>query len=346
MPQALPDTIRDVEQLDDLLSQPTPGVIDTLKRLKGDIILLGIGGKMGPSLGRMIRRASDAAGTKRRVIGVSRFSTGTLASWLNGHDIETISCDLLEQDQLAKLPDIPNVVYMAAMKFGSTGQEARTWAMNCFLPGMVAQKYRHSRIVAFSTGNIYGDVAAGGGGSKEGDVPNPLGDYAQSCLGRERMFEHFSRTLGISVSLIRLNYAVELRYGVLVDLARRIAAGEAIDLTTSHVNVVWQGDANAMTIQSFDQAASPPFLLNVAGPDELRVRDVCEEMGRLMGKPVRFTGRESGRALLSNGPMGRKLYGEPQVDLKHLVAWVADWVKRGGQSLGKPTHFEVRDGKF
>ena len=347
MPHPLPNTIPDDAALDDLLSDPTPGVIETLAHFPGDILILGVGGKMGPSLARMIRRASDAAATVRRVIGVSRFSAGgQLEGQLREQGIEPIACDLIDPDQLDRLPDAPNVVYMAAMKFGSTGQEARTWAINCFLPGMVCQKFRASRIVAFSTGNVYGLTPVSGSGSAETDALNPLGDYAMSCVGRERMFEHFSRSLGIPVSMLRLNYAVELRYGVLADLARRVFAGEPIDLTMGYVNVIWQGDANAMAIQSFARAASPPFVVNLSGPERLSVRAICEEMGRLMGKSVRFTGREADSALLNDGSLGRRLFGEPRVGAAQLVAWVADWVQRGGGTLGKPTHFDVRDGKF
>ena len=340
------DKISDIEQLEEILSEPTEGVIETLGRLDGDIIILGVAGKMGPSLARMAKRASDAAGVDRRIIGVSRFSSGDEASKLASFGIETIKCDLLDPEQLNALPDVPNVVYMAGMKFGSTGQEALTWAMNAYLPGKVCEKYRSSRIVAFSTGNIYGLTPLTLGGSDESDAPNPTGDYAISALGRERMFEHFSRTMGIPVSIIRLNYAVEMRYGVLVDVARKVFAGEPIDLTMGNANVIWQGDANAMSLQSFDYAASPPFMLNVAGPEMMSIRRAVEEFGSLMGKDVEFHGTESPDALLSNGQLGHWLFGYPSVPARRMVHWIADWVTRGGESLGKPTHFEARDGKF
>ncbi|HXG12467.1 MAG TPA: NAD-dependent epimerase/dehydratase family protein [Gemmataceae bacterium] len=343
---ALPDTIANVEQLEDLLSEPTEGAIDTLGRLEGDLILLGVGGKMGPTLARMARRASDAAGVRRRVIGVSRFSDEHLEEQLRRHGIETIRCDLLDPAQLDRLPDVPNVIYMVGMKFGSTGQEARTWAMNSYLPGMVSQKYRRSRIVAFSTGNVYGLTPAYLGGSRETDALNPLGDYAMSCVGRERIFEHFSRTLGIPMALLRLNYATEMRYGVLVDIARRVAAGEEIDLTMGCLNAIWQADANAMTLQALDHVASPPTVLNIAGPELLSVRRVAEEFGRLLGKSVVFRGSEAGDALLSNGQLAHRLFGYPRVSAGQMIHWIADWVKRGGVNLGKPTHFEVRDGLF
>jgi nucleoside-diphosphate-sugar epimerase len=346
MPEKFPQTISSVDQLDEMLSEPTPGVVETMAALKGDIMVLGAAGKMGPSLSWMARRASDQAGVKRRIIGVSRFSSGSTQPWLNAHGIETISCDLLEPEQLAKLPEIPNVVYMAAMKFGSTGQEARTWAMNCFLPGMVCQKFHRSRIVAFSSGNIYGMVPVTGTGSTEKDFPNPVGDYATSVVGRERIFEHFSRTLNIPVSMIRLNYAVELRYGALVDLAQRVAQGQSIDLSMGYVNVIWQGDANAMTLRSFDAAANPPFLLNVAGPEFLRVRDVCQQFGKRLNKTPQFVGTETATAHLADGSLGYSLYGKPRVGVEHMMDWIAAWIQRGGETLGKPTHFETRNGKF
>ena len=340
--QAIPS----LSQLEELLSEPTPGVVETMRKLAGDVIVLGVGGKMGPTLARMVRRASDAAGGKRRVIAVSRFSSAHLPEQLKAHGIEPIAADLLDRLQLAALPDAPNVIYMAGMKFGGTGNESLTWAMNCWLPGLVCERYRNSRIVAFSTGNVYGLVPTGGTGSREADALNPLGDYAMSCVGRERMFEHFSRSLKIPTAIIRLNYATELRYGVLVDVAKRIWTGQAIDLAMGHVNVIWQGDASAMTLQALEHVASPPFILNVAGPEVLRIRDVAVQLGRIMDRDPRFTGQESPDALLNDGRLGHRLYGKPRVISETMIRWIADWVMRGGEDLGKPTHFQTRDGKF
>jgi nucleoside-diphosphate-sugar epimerase len=337
--------IRTEEQLDDWLSEPTLAVIETLGRLDGDLLLLGVAGKMGPTLARMARRASDAAGVRRRVIGVARFSSGGRDK-LEAQGIQTMGCDLLDEDQVAKLPDAANVVFMAGMKFGTTGCEPTTWAMNSYLPGVVCRKFRRSRIVAFSTGNVYGLTAIAGGGSREEDIPQPVGEYAMSCLGRERVFQHFSRMLGIPMILIRLNYACELRYGVLVDIARRVWAGEPVALGMSHFNTIWQGDANAMALRAFDHPATPPWIVNVTGPEILSTRAVAEEFGRLLGKPVQFAGTESTTALLSNARAGLDRLGPPQVPAKVLMEWVADWVARGGSSLGKPTHFESRDGRF
>jgi len=300
MTSSLPATIRDEEQLENLLSEPTDAVVETLGRLSGDVMLLGVGGKMGPTLARMVRRASERAGVSRRVIGVARFSKPELQGRLGAWGIETIRCDLLSGKQLAELPDAANVIYLAAMKFGATGQEARTWAMNVYLPGMVCQRFRNSRIVALSTGNIYPLVRPESGGSKESDPPEPVGDYGMSCLGRERIVTYFSQSLGTRAALIRLNYANDLRYGVLVDVAEKVLAGEPVDLGMAYFNAIWQGDASAMTLRSFEHLATPPAVFNVAGPEVLRVRDLAEQFARRFGKRVQFTGREAPDALLSN----------------------------------------------
>jgi nucleoside-diphosphate-sugar epimerase len=339
-------SIRDIPHLEDLLSEPTPGAIAALSRLGGDLILLGVGGKMGPTLARMAKRGFDAAGSKHRVIGVSRFSSAQEEVNLRKHGVETIRCDLLDEAAVAALPDAPNVVHMAGMKFGATGQEPLTWAMNAYLPSVVCKKYRGSRIVAFSTGNVYGMTPIAGGGSRENDEPRPVGEYAMSCLGRERMFEHFSRTLNIPTALVRLNYACEPRYGVFVDLAQKVLAGEPIDLAMGHFNIIWQGDANAMTLQCFDHVATPPIVVNVTGPEKLGVRKVAEKLGRLLGKQPRFVGQEAETALLSDASRAFDWFGRPGVTADDLLHWVADWVRRGGATLNKPTHFESRAGRF
>jgi nucleoside-diphosphate-sugar epimerase len=338
--------IDNVEQLEDALSEPSDAAVRAMGKLSGDLIVLGVGGKMGPTLARMAKRASDRAGTTRRVIGVSRFSNAAEQAKLRDWGIETVRCDLLDQRQLDTLPDASNVVYMAGMKFGSTGQEALTWAMNAYLPGMVCNKFRGSRIVAFSTGNVYGLVPANGGGSRETDALNPVGDYAMSCVGRERMFQHFSHMFDTPVSIIRLNYACELRYGVLVDLARRVHVGETIDLSVGLMNAIWQADANAMALASFDRASSPPFMLNVTGLERLSVRRVCEGFAARFARAVQFRGSEAPDALLSDARIAHDLYGPARVTVEQMMDWIAHWVQGGGASLGKPTHFEVRDGKF
>jgi nucleoside-diphosphate-sugar epimerase len=340
------DTISTVEQLEDRLSKPTPEVVETIRRLEGDILVLGIAGKMGPSLARMARRASDQAGVRRRIVGVARFSAPGLEAELQRGGVETLRCDLLDEEAVRRLPDAPNVLYLAGMKFGATGQEALTWAMNTYLPAIVCRKYARSRIVAFSTGNVYGLVPRARGGSLETDNPAPVGEYAMSCLGRERMFEHFSRTQGTKVVLIRLNYACDLRYGVLVDLAQKVLTGAPIDLGMGWFNTVWQGYANAMTWCCFDHAVSPPLALNLTGPEVLNVRETCEKLGKLLGRQPVFAGQEGATALLSDAGQAFRLFGKPRVNAEQLLSWVAAWLRQGGPTLNKPTHFEARDGKF
>jgi nucleoside-diphosphate-sugar epimerase len=332
-------------ELEDRLSAPTPAVVETMRRLEGDIIFLGVAGKMGPTLARMARRASDSAGQERRIIGVSRFSNDDPAA-LTAHGIEPIRCDLLDPDQVARLPDAANVVYMAGRKFGSTGDEPTTWAHNSYLPGLICQKYRKSRIVAFSTLNIYGLMPVSGNGASEADAVNPQGEYAMSCLGRERIFQYFSKQFGTRVSLLRLNYACELRYGVLVDLARLVWDQRPVPLGVGYFNNIWQGDANAMSLRAFDRAAAPAWIVNVSGPERLSVRQVCERFGMLMNKSVRFEGIEGESAFFADATLGQSTLGPSLVSPDILIEWIADWVMRGGRNLGKPTHFEARDGKY
>ncbi len=339
------DRIENVEHLEDLLSQPTEAAVQALGALDGDLIILGVAGKMGPSLARMALRASERAGV-RRVIGVARFSEPGIEAQLRAYGIETIRCDLLDSTQLDALPDAPNVVFMTGMKFGATGQEGRTWAMNCWLPGLVCRKYRRSRIVAFSTGNVYGLTPVILGGSVESDPLHPVGEYAQSCLGRERMFDYFSRSNDIPMSLLRLNYATEMRYGVLVDIAQRVRQGQPVDVTMGHLNALWQADANAMALASFAHVRTPPMVLNLAGPELLSVRRLAEEFAERFGRSLVVEGAESSDALLSNAQQAHRLFGYPRVSAGQMMAWIADWLERGGETHGKPTHFEVRHGQY
>ncbi|NUQ66457.1 MAG: NAD(P)-dependent oxidoreductase [Pirellulales bacterium] len=340
------DRIDDVEQLEEMLSRPTPGAIDAMRRLEGDILVLGVGGKIGPSLARMARRASDQAGVRRKIFGVARFSSSELQQQLESHGIETIRCNLLDRKALQSLPEAPNVLYLAAMKFGSSGQTAMTWAMNTYLPGMVAERYPNSRIVAYSTGNVYPMVPVDSSGSRETDALGPVGDYAMSCLGRERIFNHFSLQNGTPTALLRLNYAHECRYGVMVDIAQQILAGKPINLSMGYFNAIWQGDNNAITLRAFDHVVSPPFLLNLTGPEKFRVREVAEQIGEIMDRRVEFTGSEAPDALLSDASKSYELFGNPQVPGERFLQWIADWQARGGPSLGKPTKFQSRDGTF
>jgi nucleoside-diphosphate-sugar epimerase len=339
-------SIQDVEQLEQLLSEPTRGAIQTLGALDGDIIVLGVGGKMGPTLARMAKRASEMAGVKRRVIGVARFSSSMLERRLQTWGIETVRCDLLDYKSLGKLPDAPNVVFMAGMKFGTTGQESLTWAINSFLPGLVGDRYRQSRIAVFSTGNVYGLSPISRGGSREEDTLNPSGEYAMSCVGRERMFGHFSRTHNTKMTILRLNYATELRYGVLLDIALQVHAGRAVRLSMGYLNAIWQADASAMSLESLGCPTAPPNVINVTGPELLSVRWVAEEFGKRLNKPVTFEGEESSDALLSNAQKSLQLFGRPQVSAQQMIDWIAEWVSKGGTILAKPTHFEEREGSF
>jgi dTDP-4-dehydrorhamnose reductase len=339
-------SIRDVADLEELLSQPSEAAIRALGTVDGDILILGVGGKMGPTLARMAKRVSEISGVSRRVIGVSRFSSSQLEQQLQGWGVETVRCDLLDGESLAGLPEAANIVYMAGMKFGSTGQEWLTWAMNSFLPGMVCQRYSKSRIAVFSTGNVYGLSRVSRGGSREEDILDPVGEYAMSCLGRERISEHFSRKHHTKMSLIRLNYACELRYGVLVDIAQRVHAGQAVPLSMGYLNAIWQGDASAMSLQGLACASNPPFVVNIAGPELLSVRAVAEEFGGRWRKPVRFVGTETEDALLSNAQKAFQLFGQPRINAAQMMTWIADWVGRGRETWAKPTHFEERAGRF
>jgi nucleoside-diphosphate-sugar epimerase len=310
------------------------------------VLVLGAGGKMGPSLARRIRRAFDGAGTKRRVMAVSRFSEPGLAAGLERDGIETIACDLLDPDQVSRLPLADNVLYLAGRKFGSTGRPDLTWAHNTVVPAHVARRFASSRIVVFSSGNVYPLVPASSAGATEDDALDPVGEYAQSCLGRERVFEYFSRERGTGCLLFRLFYAVDLRYGTLVDLARAVLAGTSVDLRVGRVNALWQGDANSYAFRSLGLCASPPRPLVVTGPEPVSLRATAERFAAVFGKTVRFEGEEGAVALLGNPALCVSLLGPPEVSLDRLVAWTADWVARGGRSLGKPTQFERVDGRF
>ncbi len=338
--------IRDVDQLEEVVSEPSEALMKSLSRVPGDILILGVGGKMGPSLARMAKRASELAGVSRRVIGVARFSEPELESKLQAHQIETARADLLDESRLEALPEAPNIIFMAGMKFGSKGREALTWAINTHLPSLLCKRYPRSRMVVFSTGNIYGLTPVVSGGSVETDDLHPIGEYAMSCLGRERIFEYFCRSANIPMVFIRLNYASELRYGVLVDLAQNIRHGDPVDLAMGHLNAIWMADANDMALQALGQAAFPPTILNVTGPELLSVREVGEQFGKLMGKRVKFKGAESPTALLNNAQQAFRLFGKPRISAPQMIRWTADWIMRGQPTLNKPTHFESRGGSF
>ena len=336
------DAPQSSEELEDLLSEPSTAATTAIQQLDGDIIVLGVGGKMGPTLARMAKRADPDC----RVIGVSRFTNEDARRKLESCGVETIACDLLDADQLNKLPSADNVVHMPVLKFGATDDPSKSWATNCLLAGQVAQKYSNSKIIAFSTGNVYTMVAPETGGSVEDDELKPEGEYAMSCFGRERILEHISRNNETRMSIIRLNYACDLRYGVMVDIARSVMAGELIDVSMGYFNTIWQGDANAMTLAAFADATSPPFVINVTGSATLNVRQVSERFAQLFNKNVQLVGDETSQAFLSNASSAHDKYGEPRVNEDRLIEWVADWLLRGGETLNRPTHFQVRDGKF
>jgi nucleoside-diphosphate-sugar epimerase len=343
------ETLIDTEQqLEDVLSRPTKADADAIRELQGDVIVLGAGGKMGPSLLRLMRRAANEAGVKKRIIAVARFSDKSLPAALQADGIETIATDLLEDGALEELPDVPNVIFMAARKFGTTGSEHMTWAMNTQLPGLVASRYRKSRIVAFSSGNVYALQSLHLSGATEDIPPAPVGEYAQSVLGRERMFEYAADRWGTPSVILRLNYAIDLRYGVLADIASAVYHRQPVNLRMPLVNIIWQRDANSICLRSFPHCQAPPFILNLTGPETLSTRWIAEEFGRHFGCEPAFNGGESPAptSLLNNAAKSHRLFGYPTVTPEEMIEWVAHWVASGGPMLGKPTHFQTRDGRF
>lgn len=338
--------MKNVTELEDRLSQPSEALIEDLRQIDGDILLLGVGGKMGPSLAKLAQRAVREGSLKNKIIGVSRFSNAQARKELENLGIETIAGDLLEESFLSSLPDCPNVIFMAGQKFGTSGNEPYTWAMNAYLPGRVGERYRDSRIVVFSSGNVYPFVPVDDPGASESTPPEPVGEYAQSCLGRERMFEYCSLKYGTPVVLYRLNYALDLRYGVLNDIARAVWNREPIDLRMGYFNCLWQGDANSYALRSLRLCASPAAILNVTGSEKAAVREVALQFAEIMKRDVQVIGEPADTALLNDASRCHELFGPPTVNLPTLIDWTAEWVMRGGEDLGKPTHFQERTGKF
>ncbi len=333
-------------ELEEYLARPTPGLGVALAGLGGDLLVLGAGGKMGPTLCVMARRALDEAGSRARVIAVARFTEPGLQQRLEAARVETCRADLADRAQVARLPDAPNLLFLAGRKFGADTSPALTWASNVLVPVHVIERWPEARVVVFSTGNVYPLVPVASGGARETDPVGPVGEYAMSCLGRERVFQHAAETRGTRVLLFRLNYAVELRYGVLVDIGQRVLAGEPVDLRMGHVNVIWQGDANARALRSLALASSPAAVLNVTGPEAIPVRHLAEEFGRRFGRAPVFAGTEAPDALLSNAERSIALFGPPAMSLDTMLDWTAEWLRRGGRLLGKPTRFEEREGRF
>ncbi|MEO7128471.1 MAG: epimerase [Rhodoferax sp.] len=339
---AVPDHFESVEALDDFLAQPSQALVDDLAQVNGDLMILGVAGKMGPTLARLAKNAAPA----KRVIGVARFSDPTVRERLSGWGIETLTCDLLDRAAVEALPRVDNIIFAAGHKFGASSNQPLTWAMNTYVPALVADTFRAARIVSFSTGNVYALTPLGMPAPNEGMVPAPVGEYAQSCLGRERMFEYFGAKHGTPGRLFRLNYAIDLRYGVLADIAGKVHRGEEIDVTMGYVNVIWQGDANAQVLRALRHCTVPPSPLNCTGPETISVRWLATQFAVRMGVAARITGAEATTALLSDTTQAAKLFGYPRVPLGTMIDWVADWVWSGRPSFNKPTKFEVRDGEF
>jgi nucleoside-diphosphate-sugar epimerase len=333
-------------ELEDILAEPNEADLAAVARLDGDVLIIGAGGKMGPSLARRVHRAASRAGGAARVVAASRFSSAAARDALEAEGIRTIGCDLLDPAQIALLPRLPNVLFLAGRKFGTLDRQDITWATNTVVPARVAEHFPGSRMVLFSTGNVYPLVETGGAAPTEDCAPAPVGEYAQSCLGRERVVEFVSRENGLRALIFRLNYAVDLRYGTLVDIARRVFQGEPVDLSMAYFNAIWQGDANSYALRSLELCSSPPSILNVTGPERISVRETALWFGQAFAREPIFVNREGPVALLSDSSRCRSLLGEPEVPLGLLQRWVAHWVQSGGASLNKPTHFEVTDGRF
>jgi nucleoside-diphosphate-sugar epimerase len=340
------DLVDSIEDLERCLSEPSEADRAFMRGLEGDILILGAGGKMGPSLAKLAKRAAEEAGVRKRIMAASRFTSEAARRDLEASGIEVVACDLLNPAEVRQLPQCENVLYLAGRKFGSIGRPDLTWAMNAIAPALAAYHYRRSRVVVFSTGNVYGlrDVASGG--SRETDTVSPVGEYAQSCLARERIFEYHSNEYKTPCVIFRLNYAVDLRYGVLVDIARKVHSGEPVDVTVPAFNAIWQRDANSYALRALGLRSSPPRILNVTGAETVAVREIAQSFAAEFGCECKLQGQEGSSALLSDASLCHSLLGAPSVSFSTLKEWVANWVMRGGENLEKPTHFEVVDGSY
>ena len=343
---ALPECFSDEEALDEFLSRPQPALVAHIKTVRSPLLVLGAGGKMGPTLAVLAKRAAEVAGHPLRVIAVSRFGDASGRAWLERRGVETLACDLFDRKPVAVLPNAEDIIYLVGLKFGTSQNPSLTWAANTIVPTLVAERFPGSRIVALSTGNVYPLVPVSSGGATEDHPLTPLGEYANAAVARERIFEYHAQRFSTPIVQVRLNYAVELRYGVLRDLAEKVWQGELVDVSNGYFNCIWQGDANDMILRSLPLTRNPPLSLNLTGPGVLSVRETATRLGELMGRAVSFTGTEAGDALLGSATRACKLLGEPPTPLDSILPWTARWVMEGGRSLNRPTHFEVRDGKY
>ncbi len=334
------------ERLDQMLTTPSAGLIEDMKKLSGDVMILGAGGKMGPTLALLTKRAITQAGLTKRVIAVSRFSDPIAVRLMEENGVEIIRSDLLEPGAVEALPDCENIIYMAGRKFGTDGQEYLTWAMNAWLPSRVAERFKTSAITVFSTGNVYPQMPVISGGATEETHASPIGEYGMSSLARERMFEYAAHTYGTKIAIYRLNYAVDLRYGVLYDICRNILEGSPISVSNPCFNCIWQGDANEAAIRLLLHASSDIFRLNVTGPETVSVRSTATKLASLLGRKVEFTGVEGNVAYLNNASKMFSLFGYPKVSINELIEWQAQWLLQGGRTLNKPTHFEEQKGSY
>jgi nucleoside-diphosphate-sugar epimerase len=341
-----PESIDSEQQLDDVLTRPGGALVEFIKSVSSPLLLLGAGGKMGPTLAVLARRAAEAAKHPLEVVAVSRFSDAHSREWLEGHGVRTASCDLFNARDLEKLPDAVSVIHLAGMKFGTAKNPAMTWAANTIIPSRVAERFPNAQIVALSTGNVYPLSEVKRGGSMESDALTPVGEYANAAVARERIFEFHAQKASTRMALLRLFYAVELRYGVLVDIAQKVHAGDTVELTNGYFNCIWQGDANDMVLRALAVCSSPPGAWNLCRPEIFSVHDLAVRFGELLGRSAKFSGAPAATALLGNSSRLCAELGTPRVPIDLMLRWVAAWVKRGGRNLGRPTHFEVRDGKY
>lgn len=342
----LPNEILDESLLLDVMTNPGEALVESLSKVGGPLVVVGAGGKMGPSLCLLAKRAAALGGKDLDVVALSRFSNRSEREWLESHGIQTQRFDALADNDQADLPDASHVVYLVGMKFGTGTNPELTWATNTIAPANISRRYSSVPMVALSTGNVYPNTPTDAAGSREDSPLTPLGEYANAAVARERIFGHYSRTQGSRCALLRLNYALDLRYGILVDLGKSIMEDKPIDLTMSRVNCIWQGDANDRILRSLELVESPAVAFNLTSSQSYLVRDLASQLGHHLGKDPRFVGEPARTALLSDSTRLCELLGEPETPIETVIHWTASWLKRGGAILGRPTKFQVTDGKY